>query len=173
MDTILKESGSSGIDADLGPIYVGTVRVLFAGISPFVVNHLNPKWLFVTCQCISSLAMSTIGTYVYLQAYYPDYLSDFSWIPLVMIIIIVIMRASGILPIMYVLMNELYPTEIRTQSIGHIVWKLLKMSHLNFGILAFSTNFCPIKTDLSGNTVWPQALVLKKLAKLTIFGIFN
>ena len=27
------------------------------------------------------------------------------------------------------------------------------MSHLNFGILAFSTNFCPIKTDLSGNTV--------------------
>ena len=38
-----------------------------------------------------------------------------------------------------------------------IVWKLLKMSHLKFRILAFSTNFCPIKTDLSGNTVWPQA----------------
>ena len=38
----------------------------------------------------------------------------------------------------------------------HIVWKLLKMSHLNFWILAFSTNFCPIKSDLSGNTVWPQ-----------------
>ena len=31
------------------------------------------------------------------------------------------------------------------------------MSHLNFGILALSINFCPIKTDLSGNTVWPQA----------------
>ena len=115
MDTILKESGTS--NADLGPIYVGTIRVLFAGMSPFVLNHLNPKWLFVTCQCISSLAMSTIGIYVY----FPDYLSDHSWIPLVMIIIIVIMRASGILPIMYVLMNELYPTEIRTQSIGHIV----------------------------------------------------
>ena len=39
----------------------------------------------------------------------------------------------------------------------HNVWKLLKMSHSNFLILAFSTNFCPIKTDLSGNTVWPQA----------------
>ena len=24
----------------------------------------------------------------------------------------------------------------------HVVWKLLKMSHLNFWILAFSTNFC-------------------------------
>ena len=28
---------------------------------------------------------------------------------------------------------------------------------LNFWILAFSINFCPIKIDLSGNTVWPQA----------------
>ena len=35
----------------------------------------------------------------------------------------------------------------------HIVQKLLKMSHLNFCIFAFSTNFRPIKTDLSGKTV--------------------
>ena len=40
---------------------------------------------------------------------------------------------------------------------------------LNFGILAFSTNFCPIKTDLSGNAVWPQA---SGFQKLTIFDIF-
>ena len=31
------------------------------------------------------------------------------------------------------------------------------MPHLKFLILALSTNFCPIKIDLSGNTVWPQA----------------
>ena len=30
------------------------------------------------------------------------------------------------------------------------------MLHFNFWILSFSTNFCPIKSDLSGNTVWPQ-----------------
>ena len=40
-------------------------------------------------------------------------------------------------------------------------------------ISAFSTNFCPIKTDLSGNTDWPQALGFQKLAKWTIFGIFK
>ena len=43
-------------------------------------------------------------------------------------------------------------------DLPHIVWKLLKMSHL---ILAFSTNFCPIKTDLSGNTVWHKLQVFK------------
>ena len=57
-------------------------------------------------------------------------------------------------------------------SSWHIVWKLLKMSHLNFWILAFSTNFCPIKNDLSGNTVWPQALGFQKVAKMDHFWHF-
>ena len=35
-----------------------------------------------------------------------------------------------------------------------------------FSILAFSTKFCPIKIDLSGNTVWPQAPGFQKLAKI-------
>ena len=52
------------------------------------------------------------------------------------------------------------------------VWKSPKMSHLNFWILAFSTNFWPIKTDLSGNTVWPQASGFQKLAKLDHFWHF-
>ena len=54
----------------------------------------------------------------------------------------------------------------------HSVWKSLKMSHLNFGILAFFTNFSPIKTDLSGNTVWPQASGFQKLAKMDHFWHF-
>ena len=39
-------------------------------------------------------------------------------------------------------------------------------------ILAFSTNFCPIKIDLSGNTVWPQASGFQKLAKMDHFLAF-
>ena len=46
----------------------------------------------------------------------------------------------------------------------HIVWI--------FGILAFSTNFCPIKTDLSGNTVWLQASDFQKLVKMDHFWHF-
>ena len=55
---------------------------------------------------------------------------------------------------------------LKMYHFSHIVWKLLKMSHLKFWILAFSTNFCTIKTDLSGNTVWPQASGFQKLAKM-------
>ena len=41
-----------------------------------------------------------------------------------------------------------------------------------FGILEFFTNFCPIKIDLPGNTVWPQASGFQKLAKIDIFWHF-
>ena len=37
-----------------------------------------------------------------------------------------------------------------------------KMSHLNFSVLVFTTNFCPIKIDMSGNTVCPQASDFQK-----------
>ena len=64
--------------------------------------------------------------------------------------------------------------QIHTQIIYlHSVWKSPKMSHLNCSILAFSTIFWPIKTDLSGNTVWPQASGFQKLAKMDNFWHFQ
>ena len=60
----------------------------------------------------------------------------------------------------------------RAWATAHIVWKSSKMSHLNVSILAFFTNFWPIKTDISGNTVWHQALCFQKLAKLDHFWHF-
>ena len=54
----------------------------------------------------------------------------------------------------------------------HSVWKSPKMSHFSISILAFSTNFCPFKIDLSGNTVWPQALDFQKFAKMHHFWPF-
>ena len=41
---------------------------------------------------------------------------------------------------------------------------------LNFGIFR---QLCPIKIDVSGNTVWSQASGFQKLLKMTILGILN
>ena len=71
------------------------------------------------------------------------------------------------------ILNQLFKCSHSSGKVRfHIVWKLLKMSHLNFWFLAFSTNFCPIKIDLSGNTVWPQASGFQKLAKMDYFWRF-
>ena len=63
---------------------------------------------------------------------------------------------------------------------GRALWfKIIKIvSNLNqvltlwicIWILAFSTNFCLIKIELSGNTVWPKTQFYQKLA---IFGVFK
>ena len=47
-----------------------------------------------------------------------------------------------------------------------------KHSKCRIWISAFSTNFCPLKSDLSGNTVWLQASGFQKLAKMDHFWHF-
>ena len=119
MITFLEETGSS-FDPRIGPIVVGGLRVAFAGFATLLVNKFQPKVLYVTCQFISTASMCLIGFFAYFQEFHPDlpYLKEFSWVPLIMVITVVIMRSSGILPILHTLMAEVYPTEIRTQAIG-------------------------------------------------------
>ena len=50
--------------------------------------------------------------------------------------------------------------------------KITQNVAFEFWILAFFTNICPIKIDLSGNTVWPQASGFQKLAKMDHFWHF-
>ena len=69
----------------------------------------------------------------------------------------------------FISQNGLDDMKILNISDIRIVWKSNKMSHIIFLILAFSTNFCPFKINMSGNTAWPQASGLQKLAKLDHF----
>ena len=84
------------------------------------MSQIKPKYLFVSCQIISTSCFGFIGTFAYLQNIYPnsETLQYFGWIPLASITVQIIMRSAGILPVMNTLMNELFPTEIRTSSIG-------------------------------------------------------
>ena len=63
----------------------------------------------------------------------------------------------------------------KSQQQQHSVGKCIKnVTFIYFFlILAFSTYLCPVKIDLSGNTVWPQASGFQKLVKMDNFGIFN
>ena len=56
------------------------------------------------------------------------------------------------------------------KSHSHCLKITVAFKFWNFG---FSTNFCPIKSDLSGNTVAVSKLhIFKNSSKWTIFGIF-
>ena len=54
----------------------------------------------------------------------------------------------------------------------HKILALENYSQCHIWILTLSTNFCHIKTDLSGKTVWPHASAFQKLAKMNHFWHF-
>ena len=83
---------------------------------------------------------------------------------------------SSVYQSFHILCTECFIVSFRNVSSKVIVIPLknpMTVSEIRIRILAFSTNFCPIKSDLSGNTVWPQASDFQKIAKTDLFGIFN
>ena len=81
-----------------------------------MIQKANPRTLFSVSQIIHALSIGAIGIFAYIKTFQD--LEYLSWIPLAAIIIIMIMRAIGSLPVLFILTNELFPTEIRTQSIA-------------------------------------------------------
>ena len=98
---------------------------LFLGITPFVIGRFRPKVLFVGCKLSYGMAMIVHGTYALLlkKNDYSTSFDSFAWIPFAMMVICMITRVVGIGPILYTLLSELYPTDIRSQAIGTIICK--------------------------------------------------
>ena len=65
-------------------------------------------------------AVCSLGIYAFIKDNYPnsEILQSIGWLPLISIVFLVVMRGAGILPVLHPLKNELFPTEIRTQSLG-------------------------------------------------------
>ena len=66
----------------------------------------------------------------------------------------------------------LFQLDVATSKLLSNFGKLLKISIWIFDILAFSPSFCPIKIDLSDNTVWQQTADFQKLVKMNNFWYF-
>ena len=67
-----------------------------------------------------------------------------------------------------IVLHDFEDKDLLTMFENHPIMSLLK-----FSILAFSTNFCPIKSCISGNTVWKVASGFQKLAKIDYFLTFS
>ena len=47
-----------------------------------------------------------------------QYIKSLGWIPIVFIGLLIVVRGIGIMPVLHILFNEMFPTDIRTLSIG-------------------------------------------------------
>ena len=149
---IIEQSTSLNTTPMLVPHFVTTVDLFYTG---WYIKALN-----VMVICMWKSPQSTLTSFYHYSFPY-SILNNAWWCPLGLLYDELLTHYSGSSACC-----SSFPDASSSSLRLHIVWKLLKMSHLNFLILAFSTNFCPIKTDLSGNTVWPQASGFQKSAKM-------
>ena len=89
-------------------------------MAPYFMHKFHPKVLFILANLSTAFGLVLIGTFIFLQKYYPflPFLDTFSWIPVASVVITAVARSIGILPVLHSLMSEVFPTEIRTESIG-------------------------------------------------------
>ena len=83
-----------------------------------LIKIVSPKTLFNTCQVVGLLGFVIIGILAYLHecnTILPWYLK---WTPLLSIVAVITKQAVGTLPVLNVLANESYPTELRTLAIS-------------------------------------------------------
>lgn len=117
MVSIFQESGSR-FDPDLALIIVGALRVPAAAFAPVCIRLVSPKILFVLSQLITALSMGFLSLCVYLVNRQDDLDEFFGWIPIISILTMIVMKGIALLPVMTILLNELYPTEIRSQAVA-------------------------------------------------------
>ena len=81
---------------------------------------MSAKLFFSISHLVTTVAYLGFTIYVFIYETSPNSIeiTSIGWIPLVTMLITQLMRSSGILPILDMLDSELYPTEIRTESLG-------------------------------------------------------
>ena len=119
MVSILEETGLdlNTTLLNLAPVIVGVVRLIGSLLSFVLIKTVSPKTLFNACQVVGLLGFVTIGIFAYLHEYHtiPWYLK---WTPLVSTVAVITKQAVGTIPVLNVLGNESYPTELRTLAIS-------------------------------------------------------
>ena len=101
------------------------VTAIFYSVLPFF-RHRAPTSaraiLHHTDQKGPNILKGSVQTYYHqlFSANYPELTcwNILTWIPSIILFVLFFVRAIGVLPVMHMLIAELFPTEIRTQSIG-------------------------------------------------------
>ena len=85
---------------------------------PLIIGKIMPKKLFFISQIIHAVSVGGLGIFTYLNASKMPNFSYVSWMPMVFMLLIALMRSLGSLPVLQTLVNEMYPTDIRTHCIA-------------------------------------------------------
>lgn len=110
MSDIFKESGSI-LDVNTSTIIIGAVQILGSYTSTIFVDTLGRRILMLISTLGTSLGCIVFGIFTYYAQQYD--LSNFNWLPLVLMILIIYLANVGLIGLFFVVLVELFPVKVR------------------------------------------------------------
>lgn len=107
---IFTESGSA-LPPNLSAIVIGTVQIFGTYTASTLIDRLGRKMLLLISTSCSALALVVTAIYTYLGHTGHD-VTPYNVLPVISISIYIYVSAAGIIPVPYVLVNEMFPRKV-------------------------------------------------------------
>lgn len=97
------------------------------------MGKFSPKYVYIGCMGTTVIFDVCLATFSYFQSKpeYGDILESIGWLPLVFVSIIIMMNSLGCMPGFHIFIAEVYPSDIRTLSIGLTYAALMGVAAVN------------------------------------------
>ncbi|KAK7579812.1 hypothetical protein V9T40_000441 [Parthenolecanium corni] len=128
---IFKELGSSD-DEYTSTLILGVAEFAGAVLCVILVHWTGKRKLLITTTAGCAVCLFIVAAYAYLRSISSPWITDISWIPIVFLNLNAFLIHAGIRIVPWVLIGELYPTDIRATASG--------ASALWFYVFAFGAN---------------------------------
>ncbi|BES91820.1 Sugar (and other) transporter [Nesidiocoris tenuis] len=142
---IFQESGAK-MDKHLATVLTGVVRLIFTVVSAGLLRRCGRRPLTFVSSIGCGLTLLVLGTYMYFNSQWIEQGVEpkYTWIPVTALLLFTIASVMGYLVVPWVMISEVYPTQIRGVA---------------GGLTTFSAHFCiflvvktyPILQDFASN----------------------
>lgn len=106
----------SALPPNLSAIIMGTVQIFGTYCASTLIDRLGRKMLLLISTIGSAVALVVTGIYTYLRQTGHD-VTSFNWLPVISISFYIYISAIGIIPVPYVLVNEIFPRKVKTRGL--------------------------------------------------------
>lgn len=114
---IIFQSTSSVISDYMVNVVIGITQVFSAFVTTFLVDKLGRKPLILTSGITAATCNLVIGTFFYAKEYLDADVQDFTWMLFTSAIILIFSFNCGLVCLQFILLSEIFATEIKAISI--------------------------------------------------------
>ncbi|XP_022229281.1 facilitated trehalose transporter Tret1-like [Drosophila obscura] len=117
-------SSGLALDANTSTIIIGIVQIFGVYTSTLIVDIVGRRLLMLISNLGVGLGCIAFGCFTYCAEHYD--LREFSWLPLVLMIIIIYLANIGLIALFFLQLVELFPSKIRSLATSiSVVWMSL------------------------------------------------